>query len=257
VNPVRILTLAVAASTGMPACSLAASRALVPRPALVPLPPERPAGLGVPQAVTRPAPALASPSPAPGGATGPGAAPPVGTDVAACVRRLKEQGVALERLPPIALGPCGARDVFRLAALPDGVAVAPPITVTCAMADSLAGWSKDVVDAADHELHRRVSALATGTNYECRGQNHVATAKLSEHAFANALDLAGFRFATGAAVTVTGTPPDEASARFLLSVRASACRYFTTVLGPGSDPSHSDHLHLDMRQRMNGYRICQ
>lgn len=255
-NPVRILLLlAVIHPTGPLVTAAAASRLPEPRPATIPLPPERPAGLGIPL------PGAPTPAPLPVPRLGEEAAAPPAepqdADVAACVGRLKSQGVALERLPPIALGPCGARDVFRLAALPGGVAVDPPITVTCAMADGLAGWSREVVVAAETELHRPLSALATGTSYECRGQNHVATAKLSEHAFANALDLAGFRFTTGTSVPVTGTLSDDDAARFLQSVRVSACRYFTTVLGPGSDPMHATHLHLDMRQRRNGYRICQ
>jgi hypothetical protein len=248
VDPARLFALALVAAVASSAGAATTSRVVPPQPADVPLPPERPAGLGT----APPAKALPPVAPSAGGEV-----PAASGEVAACVARLQARGIVLERLPAIALGPCGAPDVFRLAALPDDLALTPPVTVTCPMAEGLAGWAKDVADAAGRDLHRRVSALATGTSYECRGQNHVATAKLSEHAFANALDLAGFRFSGGTAIAVSGTPPDDDAARFLQSVRASACRYFTTVLGPGSDPAHAEHLHLDMRQRRNGYRICQ
>lgn len=162
----------------------------------------------------------------------------------------------MEALPPITLGPCGAPDPFRLSGLPGGVSVSPPITVTCPMAEGLAAWSREVGDLARSELKQGLAALSTGTHYECRGQNHVATAKLSEHAFANALDLAGFRLTDGTVVPVTFAG-DDAAGRFLAAARQAACRHFTTVLGPGSDSSHASHLHLDLRARKNGYRICQ
>jgi hypothetical protein len=37
----------------------------------------------------------------------------------------------------------------------------------------------------------------------------------------------------------------------------SVCRRFTTVLGPGSDGYHEEHIHLDLAERRSGYRICQ
>jgi hypothetical protein len=40
-------------------------------------------------------------------------------------------------------------------------------------------------------------------------------------------------------------------------VLASVCARFTTVLGPSSDWYHEDHIHLDLAERHNGYRICE
>jgi hypothetical protein len=39
----------------------------------------------------------------------------------------------------------------------------------------------------------------------------------------------------------------------------AACGWFTTILGPGSDPAHADHLHVDIQQHGSSdrYRICQ
>lgn len=125
------------------------------------------------------------------------------------------------------------------------------------MAEALARWTKtSVAPAAEQYLSAKLEGLQIGTSYECRSQNHVANAKLSEHAFANAMDLHGFDLA-GRQVGVKGPPSGSPEASFLAAVRAGACAEFTTVLGPGSDPSHEDHLHLDMRLRKGDYRICQ
>jgi hypothetical protein len=41
------------------------------------------------------------------------------------------------------------------------------------------------------------------------------------------------------------------------SMRVAACRYFTTVLGPGADGYHTAHVHLDRIARRGGLRLCQ
>ena len=68
----------------------------------------------------------------------------------------------------------------------------------------------------------------------------------------------GFRFAQGPSVTIgPRTAQDSLANAFQDAVRATACLDFSTVLGPGSDPSHEDHLHLDIKARDNGFRICE
>src|SRR5580700_11568419 len=79
-------------------------------------------------------------------------------------------------------------------------------------------------------------------------------AKLSEHGKANALDIHSLRLANGKVVELTDphVPKD-----FREGLRKSACAQFTTVLGPGSDSSHEDHIHVDLLERRGGYRICE
>jgi hypothetical protein len=96
-----------------------------------------------------------------------------------------------------------------------------------------------------------------GTSYECRAQNRQSGAKLSEHAFANALDVMGFEFVNRRAISVTARWDESPEAMFLSIIRAHACEHFTTVLGPGSDAAHADHFHLDLRERKRGARLCQ
>src|SRR5690606_14136026 len=85
-------------------------------------------------------------------------------------------------------------------------------------------------------------------SYGCRPRNNVRGAKLSEHSFGNALDIGAFRLADGREIKVKRdwrNGPPEAQA-FLREAHATACRYFTAVLGPGSDRHHEDHFHLDL-----------
>ena len=77
---------------------------------------------------------------------------------------------------------------------------------------------------------------------------------MSEHGRANALDVRGFKLANGRTISLT----DRTLAREMReSVLHSACTRFSTVLGPGSDWYHEDHIHLDVMERRNNYRICQ
>jgi hypothetical protein len=76
-------------------------------------------------------------------------------------------------------------------------------------------------------------------------------AKISEHARGNALDLGQIRLANGTLV--------ELGNRFVFQsvrqrLRDTACHRFTTVLGPGADPFHENHIHIDLAERARGYR---
>ena len=209
----------------------------------VPLPPERPPGLdNEPSQPASPQPAQAAQS----------------QDADACLARLDKLGVRAESAPAVQNGACGAPHPVRLLGLPDGLEVSPPALVTCAAAEALARWTLEAVSAeAERHLSEAPQKILIGTSYECRGQNRQAGAKLSEHAFANAVDVMGFAFRKRPAFAVTARAGESPEALFQAAVRGKACAYFTTVLGPGSDAAHADHLHLDLRGRKAAYRICQ
>jgi hypothetical protein len=207
-----------------------------------PLPPERPGDLQQGQA--------ARPDSPPPDTTEP--------EEEACRTRLKELGAAFEPLPAIVEGACGAPRPLKLTGLGGDVAVPSGPTVTCKVAEGLALWNRDVlVPAARAGWSEPLKAVQIGTSYQCRSQNHVPGAKLSEHAFANGVDVAAFEIGKGKTVGVTTQPPGSPEEVFQKAAREGACKTFTTVLGPGSDPSHATHLHLDQRERSRGYRICQ
>jgi hypothetical protein len=154
-------------------------------------------------------------------------------------------------------GACGGDDLVRLEAvvLPDKgrVAVKPAAILRCTMASAIADWIRTDMAPLAEGLGSRVSELDNFDSFECRGRNRVVGAKLSEHGRANALDVRALKLANGQSITLT----DRTVARDLREkVLSSVCTRFTTVLGPGSDGYHEEHIHLDLAQRHNGYRIC-
>lgn len=168
--------------------------------------------------------------------------------------------VAIAPSVPAITGPgaCGGDDLVRLEAvvLSDGgrVAVKPAATLRCAMATAVADWIRSDMAPLAEGLGSRVSELDNLDSFECRGRNRVAGAKLSEHGRANALDVGAIKLANGRTIGLT----DRAVERNLREkVLGSVCARFTTVLGPGSDGYHENHIHLDLIQRRNGYRICR
>jgi hypothetical protein len=158
-------------------------------------------------------------------------------------------------MPPIS-GPngCEAPDVVRLDAiiLRDNrrVAVTPPAVLRCEMATAIVNWARD--DLAT--LAAPLAGIDNFDSFECRGRNRVQGAKTSEHGRANALDIRALRLANGKLIELTDT---EVPIELREQLRASACARFTTVLGPGSDGFHENHVHIDLAERTNGYRLCQ
>jgi hypothetical protein len=122
------------------------------------------------------------------------------------------------------------------------------------MALALAQWLRaDVPTVFQREVGTAPTSVEVAGSYECRGRNRVTGAKLSEHATGNAIDLQGFGLANGHMFLLTSATEPKSLRE---AIRDSACRAFTTVLGPGSDGYHEAHVHLDLRPRHN-YRICQ
>ncbi len=142
---------------------------------------------------------------------------------------------------------CGWSNAVRLTEA--GGARASFGMITCEMAVALAMWiEREVQPLAQQHLGHRVVALKSLGSYACR--NIVGNAGWrfvrSQHAFANAADIAGFTLADGRTVDVrkhwNGDTPE---ARFLHAAHASACRYFRAALGPDYNAAHHDHFHLD------------
>jgi hypothetical protein len=128
--------------------------------------------------------------------------------------------------------------------------------MACPVAEGLARWVSDVVvPEADRLFQSAPTKLLIGTSYQCRDQR--SGGKLSEHAFGNGVDVMGFEFAQRSALAIDTHAEGSPEAAFQATVQKEACPIFSTVLGPGSDAAHGDHLHLDMRVRKANYRICQ
>jgi len=91
-------------------------------------------------------------------------------------------------------------------------------------------------------------------SYECRGRNRVRAAALSEHGRADALDIRAFKLADGRELGLTDVKVER---DWREKIRSTACARFSTVLGPGSDGYHEEHIHVDLADRRNGYKLCQ
>ena len=156
--------------------------------------------------------------------------------------------------PPL-LGP--PRDP-RLAAAPP-IEIKPIATLACPIVSALDRWFVNAVQPAARKwFNQPVVEIKQISAYSCRGMNGQAGANISEHAFGNALDIAAFVLADGHRITVKdgwkGSPEEQG---FLRDVQSTACDQFTTVLAPGSNQFHYDHIHVDLMRRASGRRICQ
>jgi len=131
----------------------------------------------------------------------------------------------------------------------------------CKFALEFSRWLADVANPlAEQHLGSSIKKLNSGTGFTCRRRNNLPTGKLSEHAFGNAIDIVGLTLSNGDRFLVNDPATMEPSyARFFSALRKTACGYFTTVLGPGSNAAHATHLHLDLgiHGRTGNYRICE
>ncbi len=186
------------------------------------------------------------------------AAPSVPPAPSVCQLRLEK--IAVFKPIPVLAGPgeCGAADAVLLerVILPDQakVAIAPPATLRCAMAEEVALWLREDVAPAALKLGAPLRGLDNFDSYECRSRNRVHGATLSEHGRANALDVRALRLANGAVIGLTDV---NVAKYWREALRASTCARFSTVLGPGSDGSHEQHIHVDLAERRGGYKMCE
>jgi extensin-like protein len=139
------------------------------------------------------------------------------------------------------------------------VSMKPAATLACPIVSALDRWLSDSVQpAAMRWFGIRVVEIKQISAYSCRGMNGNPHAHISEHAFGNALDIAAFTLADGRRITVKtgwrGMPEEQG---FLRDVQAAACQQFNTVLAPGSNSHHEDHIHVDLMRRASRRIICQ
>jgi len=139
------------------------------------------------------------------------------------------------------------------------VAVKPTATLACPIVSALDHWLADSVQpAAQRWFGARVVEIKQISAYSCRGMNGNPNAHISEHAFGNALDIAAFTLADGRRISVKdgwkGMPEEQG---FLRDVQAAACQQFNTVLAPGSNRFHYDHIHVDLMRRSSRRVICE
>jgi hypothetical protein len=160
---------------------------------------------------------------------------------------------------------CGLTRPLKATALQGGAVLFNTTqTLDCPMIAELDAWLSDVVQpAAMARFGQAVAQLDSMGSYNCRGMNNQAGARLSEHSFGNALDIGGFQLADGRKITLVHdwTRGDPETQAFLRDVHRGACSHFTTVLAPGSNPFHYNHIHVDLamhgRTSTGPRRICK
>ncbi len=147
-------------------------------------------------------------------------------------------------------GICGLNHPFKVYALAGGtVKLNSASILDCSMIPALDGWIRDTVQPdAQARFGEPVAQINTMGTYACRGINNESSTKLSEHAFGNAMDVGAFVLASGREVNVMrgwkSADPQESA--FLHDAHAGACPVFTTVLGPGANVFHYNHIHVDL-----------
>ena len=168
----------------------------------------------------------------------------------------QQPAAAPASLPLPALGPSRAPLVTGSVR---PVEVKPNATLACPIVSALDQWIVQAVQpSALRWFGEPVAEIRQISAYSCRGMNGQVGAKISEHAFGNALDISAFTLASGRKVVVrtawNGAPEEQG---FLRDIQGAACNQFTTVLAPGSNRFHYDHIHVDLMRRSSRRNICQ
>jgi hypothetical protein len=182
----------------------------------------------------------------------------------ACVGQRRVAPSDFVALAPEVEGPgiCGLTRPFKVTALQNGaVAFNATATLDCPMVAELETWVADTVQpAAQQRFGQRVVRIDSMGSYACRGMNNQQGAQLSEHAFGNALDIGGFVLEDGRQITLVRDwwRGDDQTRAFLMDVHRGSCGHFSTVLSPGSNAFHYNHIHLDLAQHgRSGRSVCK
>ncbi|CAN7320827.1 extensin family protein [Rhizobium sp. LjRoot258] len=179
----------------------------------------------------------------------------------ACRRELKRMGVLYSEKPPISNGPaCQVPYPISLQGLSGNIGVRPAVTLNCQVTLAFAKWVKnELAPSARFRYWSGIKTIQPLGGYSCRRMNNSRQRynPMSEHARGNAIDVGKFVLKSGHAIDVRKKGLFSfREGRLLQAVRSDSCKYFNTVLGPGSNPEHWNHFHFDLRARQSGKVYC-
>lgn len=180
-----------------------------------------------------------------------------------CLLNLWMLGVDYAPLKPITSAEdadCGIARPLNITQIQPGISIEGGAIMRCDTARRLALWVRDGATPAVRHLPGapRITGIVPGSTYQCRARVGGGTDKLSEHALGNAFDVSALRLSDGTDLVIS--PRDETgdmAEAVQKAMRYAACLHFTTVLGPGSNAAHDDHLHFDIAARKGGWRLCE
>ena len=180
-------------------------------------------------------------------------------NVRQCMASLKEKSVRFAGLPNKSFDG-GCRTIDTIKVMDFGTATTNLGAMTCPLAANFTDWARYAVrPAAKQYLGADVVRIETMGTFNCRNIYGGRSGKLSEHAFANAVDVSAFVLRDGRRVSVlTGWNGSSEERAFLRRLHQSACKRFGTVLGPDYNAAHANHFHFDMARSMrNGTSFCR
>lgn len=148
---------------------------------------------------------------------------------------------------------CGFRNAVQLNGT--GIAYGGSFVTSCPLAVGLALFERHALQPAAREsFGEPVVAIDQLGSYACRNVNNRADGRRSQHATANAIDIAGFRLAGGTTISIDRHwNSGDARAAFLRRAHDGACGIFTVVLGPDYNAAHQNHWHFDL----GGFGLCR
>lgn len=146
---------------------------------------------------------------------------------------------------------CGVEDAVEVKFVA-GVELSIAATLNCRTANILADWVASDAQDAIGSLRSRINGMQVLASYACRTRNSQRGARLSEHSFGNAIDIASFSLANGTVLSVEEDWGGGREGRALRSLHQAACGPFGTVLGPDSDRHHYNHFHFDTAAYRSG-----
>ena len=134
----------------------------------------------------------------------------------------------------------------------DGVNLSTPATIDCTTAAALTDWVRGAVQPAVGRKGGGLAELKVAAHYSCRTRNNKPGARVSEHGRGRAIDISGLVLKNGAQMNMLTGWNDPAQRKVLRTIHQKACGPFGTVLGPGSDGYHRNHIHMDTARYRNG-----
>jgi hypothetical protein len=166
---------------------------------------------------------------------------------AACLKELVELDAVYVAQSGFAEGnQCIVEHAVRLTSA-SGMAIKNSPVLTCRMASELVKFTEGTLQpVADQMFGARIKAMSHLATYNCRSMRQYPGI-VSQHGFANAIDVAGFTLEDGTEINVADDwDGGSVKAEFLKEIADAGCEGFHVAVSPDSDANHWNHLHWDM-----------